>query len=68
MKREEARASMVAQTPGTPGKVSMKRPLILLAGARCIAEELRVSVFAQTPGTPGNGSTKRPLILLAGAR
>ena len=62
------RASMFAQTPGTPGNGSTKRPLILLAGARWMAEELRVSMFAQTPGTPGNGSTKRPLILLAGAR
>ena len=34
MKREEARVSMVAQTLGTPGNGSTKRPLILLAGAR----------------------------------
>ena len=27
-------ASMFAQTPGTPGKVSPKRPLGVLAGAR----------------------------------
>ena len=34
MKRDKVRASMVAQTPGTPGNSSTKRPLILLAGAR----------------------------------
>ena len=28
------RASMFAQTPGTPNKVSMKRPLGMLTGAR----------------------------------
>ena len=34
MKRAKVRASMVAQTPGTPDKVSMKRLLGVLAGAR----------------------------------
>ena len=34
MKREEARASTVAQTPGTPGNGSPKRPLGVLAGAQ----------------------------------
>ena len=68
MKRDQVRAPMVAQTPGTPGNGSTKRPLILLAGARWMAEELRVSMFAQTLGTPGNGSPKRPLGVLAGAQ
>ena len=34
MKRDKVHASMVAQTLGTPGKVSMKRLLGVLAGAR----------------------------------
>ena len=34
MKRTNMHASMFAQTLGTPGKVSPKRPLGMLAGAR----------------------------------
>ncbi len=34
MKRANMHASMFAQTLGTPGKVSPKRPLGVLAGAR----------------------------------
>ncbi len=34
MKRANMHASMFAQTLGTPGKVSTKRPLGMLAGAR----------------------------------
>ena len=34
MKREELRVSVFAQTLGTPGNGSTRRPLILLAGAR----------------------------------
>ena len=34
MKREEARTSMVAQTPGTPGNGTPKRLLGVLVGAR----------------------------------
>ena len=68
MKRDKVRASMVVQTPGTPGNGSTKRPLGVLAGARWMAEELRVSMVAQTPGTPNKVSTKRLLGVLAGAR
>ena len=34
MKRDKVRASMVVQTPGTPGNGSTKRLLGVLAGAR----------------------------------